>query len=272
MTTFAISVFNAYNNTMNNAYRTPIDACFINQKIQNPYQMMPLFESINSTSTYIKDTISELNHGTIIIAKHQSMGRGRYERKFESNKDVGIYCSFLLKDQITTNLLNLIHLKIVCALQYSIKQVFKVDTQIKWPNDLMINNRKCAGILIETNINMNTAKCDGLIIGFGLNIYKQNFTNSLKENATTLEDHSTFDLDRNKLIVHFFNHLHEFLYHTDIIPYYKKYMLPINSWVNLTLYNKKELVKIVDLDEYGQLIIQTKTNSLLTLFNDEITL
>lgn len=257
---------------MNNEYRTPIDASSINQKIQNPYHLMPLFESINSTSTYIKDNISDLNHGTIIIAKHQSMGRGRYDRKFESNNDAGIYCSFLLKDQLSANLSNLIHLKIVCALQYSIKQVFMVDTQIKWPNDLMINNRKCAGILIETNINMYTSKCDGLIIGFGLNIYKQNFNNSLKETATTLEDHSTFDLDRNKLIIHFFNHLHEFLYHTDIISYYKKYMLPINSWVNVTLNNSKELVKIVDLNEYGQLIVQTKTNSFLTIFNEEITI
>lgn len=257
---------------MNNAFRTAIDAKVINQKIENTYRMLPLFESIDSTSTYIKDNIFNLNHGTIVIAKHQSKGRGRYERKFESNNDAGIYCSFLMKDQLSSDLLKLIHLKIVCALQYSIKQIFSIDTLIKWPNDLILNNKKCAGILIETNINMQTRLCDGLIIGLGLNVYKQNFTHSLNNSATTLEDHSSHALDRNELISHFFNNLHVFLNHIDIVSYYKKHMLPINSWANLTLNNNKELVKIIDLDNNGQLIVQTRENILLTLFNDEITL
>lgn len=257
---------------MKNEIRIPIDVPYINQMLLNTYQIMPILETINSTSTFIKDNISELKHGTIVIAKHQSMGRGRFERNFESNYDAGIYCSFLLKDQLTPSLLNLIHLKIVCALHYSIEQIYAIKTQIKWPNDLIIERQKCAGILIETNINMESLKCDGLIIGFGLNVYMQDFTSTLNGSVTTLENHSKVNLNRNKLVIHFFNHLHEFLYHTNILTYYKKYMLPVNSWVNLTLNNNKELVKIIDLNASGQLIIQTETESFLTLFNEEISL
>ena len=245
-----------------------IDYLIKNNKSQ--YQYTPIFDSINSTSTYIKENQNELNDKTIIIAKRQTNGRGRYERNFVSNDDKGIYCSFLIKENIDQELLKFINLKCACALHYAIKTTFNIDTQIKWPNDLIINQKKCAGILIETQTLDN--KYSSIIIGFGLNIYKQEFDHSLKLIATTLEDYKDQNYNRNQLLIHFFNQLDQFLYHKDIIPYFKKHMIPLRSNVFMTLNNSKELVKILDLNDNGQLIIETKNNDVLTLFNEEISL
>lgn len=231
------------------------------------YTFYPIFDTIDSTNTYIKNNYNSLKNKAIILAKYQTNGRGRYDRNFLSNDNKGIYCSFLLKEDINMNLLNL---KIACALQYSIRTIFKLDTQIKWPNDLMINNKKCAGILIETQYNQNNL--EAIIVGFGLNIFKQDFNHELSEIATTLEDYKSQEYDRNQLLNTFFNTLDNFLSNIDTIEYYKNHMIPINTHVRLTINNKKETVKIIDINLDGQLIVETKNNTILTLFNEEITL
>lgn len=255
---------------MNNQNRISLNANFINQKLKDSYLLEPIFDSIMSTNTYIKENYAQLNHGSIIISKHQKSGRGRFNRTFESNDDVGIYCSFLLKDNLNKNILDYINLKIACALHHSIKQCFKIETQIKWPNDLIINQKKCAGILIESQINSVTNQYNCLIIGWGLNVYNQDFSESLRDSATTLEENSDNILDRNELIVHFFNNLSHFLYKVDIVEYYKQFMIPIGTWVQLSINRSKELVKIIDINSQGQLIVEKKDKTLLTLYNEEI--
>lgn len=231
------------------------------------YTFYPIFDTIDSTNTYIKNNYNSLKNKAIILAKYQTNGRGRYDRNFLSNDNKGIYCSFLLKEDINIDLLNL---KIACVLHYSIRTIFKLDTQIKWPNDLMINNKKCAGILIETQYNQNNL--EAIIVGFGLNIFKQDFNYELSEIATTLEDYKSQEYDRNQLLNTFFNTLDDFLSNISIIEYYKNHMIPKNTLVRLTINNKKEIVKIIDINLDGQLIVETKNNTILTLFNEEITL
>jgi BirA family biotin operon repressor/biotin-[acetyl-CoA-carboxylase] ligase len=246
-----------------------MNAEFINSNLSNLYSVLPIFDTIGSTNTYVKEHVDDLKHGSIILAKHQSQGRGRYERLFESKYDSGIYCTFLLKEDLETILPNL-SLKIACALHNSINDCYGIETKIKWPNDLLIDSKKCAGILIETHYDMNTNKLNAIVIGWGLNVYPQMFDDSLINVATSLNEHTEIELDRNQLLIHFFNHINHFLEHFDIINEYKKHMIPIGSWVNITINQTKEKVQILDIDLNGQLIIKRQNNTLLTLFNEEI--
>jgi BirA family transcriptional regulator, biotin operon repressor / biotin---[acetyl-CoA-carboxylase] ligase len=269
---FANRVLIPYNYNMIKQNRIPLNEDYINKKLSDPYKLEPIFDSISSTNTYVKENYHHLKHGTVIISKHQISGRGRFERSFESNDDVGIYCSFLLKDNLNKNILEHINLKVACALHSSIKHCFNIETQIKWPNDLILNHRKCAGILIETQMNVNSNQYDCLIIGWGLNVYNQDFSNSLKETATTLEENTDTILNRNDLIVHFFNNLNDFLTRIDIIDYYKEFMIPVGTWIKLSINNAKESVKIVNINSEGQLIVETENGSLIKLYNEEILL
>lgn len=231
------------------------------------YTFHPIFDTIDSTNTYIKNNYQSLKNKSVIVAKGQTNGRGRYDRNFLSNDNKGIYCSFVLKENLNIDLLNI---RIACALHDSIKTVFKIDTQIKWPNDIIINQKKCAGVLIETQYNQ--INLEAIIIGFGLNIFKQEFDSNLSKIATTLEDYRIQTFDCNQFLNTFFNKLDYFLYQINALDYFKKYMIPKDSLVNLTINKKKETVKIVDININGQLIVETLDNEKITLFNDEITL
>lgn len=269
VTLFANLLFFNYNGNVNTNNRTPLNADLINANLTNFYTVHPIFETIDSTNSYVKDHINELNHGSIILAKHQSLGRGRFDRTFESNTDCGIYCTFLLKDNLDS-VSKHINLKIACALHFSIKECFGINTKIKWPNDLTIDQKKCAGILIETHYTMSSNSLNSIIVGWGLNVYNQTFNDTIKLSATSLESNTNTELDRNKLIIHFFNHINDFLSKIDIIDYYKKHMIPIESWVKTTINNSKELVKILDIDKNGQLVVMLENNTVITLFNEEL--
>lgn len=269
VTLFANPIFFDYNGNVNIKNRTPLNAELINTKLTKGYTVYPVFETVSSTNTYVKEHIDELNHGSIILAKHQSLGRGRFDRTFESNADCGIYCTFLLKDNLDIASKQ-INLKIACALHFSLKECFGIDTQIKWPNDIIVDQKKCAGILIETHYRMSSNLMNAIIIGWGLNIYNQSFNDTIKHLATTLESHTNNELDRNKLIVHFFNHIDDFLTKIDIIDYYKKHMIPLGNSVKVTINNVKETVQILDINSNGQLVVKLENNTIIALFNEEI--
>jgi len=271
VTLFANLLFFDYNGNVNDKIRTPLNADLINANLTNFYTVYPIFETIDSTNSYVKEHIDDLDHGSIILAKHQSLGRGRFDRTFESNTDCGIYCTFLLKDDLDL-VSKQINLKIACALHFSIKECFGINTSIKWPNDLTIDLKKCAGILIETHYLMSSNSLNAIIVGWGLNVYNQTFSNMLKHLATSLEKHTNTELDRNKLIIHFFNHIDDFLSKVDIIDYYKKNMISIGSWVKITINNSKKSVKILDIDTNGQLVVMLENNTVITLFNEEISI
>ena len=117
---------------------------------------------------------------------------------------------------------------------------------------------------------MSSNSLNSIIVGWGLNVYNQTFNDTIKYSATSLESHTNTELDRNKLIIHFFNHINDFLSKIDIIDYYKKHMIPIESWVKITINNSKELVKILDIDTNGQLVVMLENNTVITLFNEEL--
>ncbi|NTW90607.1 MAG: hypothetical protein HGA35_01520 [Erysipelotrichaceae bacterium] len=80
MTKFANSVIFTYNMPMIRENKINYDLEYLIKNNKSQYQFTPIFDSIDSTSTYIKNNLNELNNKTIIIAKLQTKGRGRYDR------------------------------------------------------------------------------------------------------------------------------------------------------------------------------------------------
>jgi BirA family transcriptional regulator, biotin operon repressor / biotin---[acetyl-CoA-carboxylase] ligase len=124
-------------------------------------------EQIDSTNTYLKQKIKEgIYLNSIILAKHQLSGRGRGDNSWVSPKG-GIYLS------LSFPVKNDDHLYLIgpsCAVLLSkwIQKEFNVKTQIKWPNDLLFENKKLAGLLLEIVTNPENQKF--IVIGLGLNV------------------------------------------------------------------------------------------------------
>lgn len=124
------------------------------------------FDSINSTNTYLKNNSSSVKNGTIVIARRQETGKGQRNRKWNSDFG-GLYLS--IKIVLDRNE-DLYPFWIVASISISICEFLSyigLNARIKWPNDILIDNKKVAGILTE---NIFTENKIISIIGIGINI------------------------------------------------------------------------------------------------------
>lgn len=125
------------------------------------------FDTIDSTQNFaLKLSQRPHENGSIVIAKRQTKGRGRLNRRWVSPSG-GIWLSILLKPNFDLSYASLFPMATSLALAIAIEKTLKINTRLKWPNDLTINNRKVAGILIDAVIESN--KIEYLTIGVGIN-------------------------------------------------------------------------------------------------------
>lgn len=125
------------------------------------------FDTIDSTQNFaLKLSQRPHENGSVVIAKKQTKGRGRLNRKWVSPSG-GIWLSILLRPHFESTYTSLLPMATSLALAVAIEKKLKINTKLKWPNDLTINDRKVAGILIDAAIESN--KIDYLIIGVGIN-------------------------------------------------------------------------------------------------------
>ena len=128
------------------------------------------FECIDSTNTYAKKMAMQgAAEGTVIIAGHQTGGRGRLGRTFSSPAGMGIYLSVILRPDCLPE--ELMHLTCASAVAASdaVGRVFSSMPGIKWTNDLVLGKRKLGGILTELSVNPTTRKVDWAVVGIGIN-------------------------------------------------------------------------------------------------------
>ena len=125
------------------------------------------FDTINSTQNFAIELASRpQENGTIVIAEKQTQGRGRLSRKWTSPSG-GIWMSVILRPEFEVSTSTLFPIISSLALSLAIEKVLKIKPQIKWPNDLTINDKKVAGILVDASV--ESGKINYLILGVGIN-------------------------------------------------------------------------------------------------------
>ena len=125
------------------------------------------FEEIDSTQNFAQQIASDKKeNGAIIIAERQTAGRGRLDRKWATPKG-GISFSLIIHPKFDVSSSTLIPILCAVALSKSIKLVLGIETKVKWPNDIIMNGKKVAGILVDASFQANSI--DYLILGIGIN-------------------------------------------------------------------------------------------------------
>lgn len=127
------------------------------------------YEQLESTQVqahqFAKDNAA---NGTIVIADEQTASKGRMGRGWDSKKGKGIWMSFILRPDILPFQAPQLTLLTATVLASVIKDLTEVDPQIKWPNDILINNKKVAGILTEMQAEQDQVTY--IIVGIGINV------------------------------------------------------------------------------------------------------
>lgn len=148
------------------------------------------YQSVNSTMDVAKQKAKEdptlLKNGFVVLAKHQTAGRGTKRREWHSESQGGLYYTFVCNPS---------SLKVECAKDYQfsiafcikslIDSMFNVSCTIKYPNDIFLNNKKLAGILLETSSKSNDSFFDYFSIGIGINLNQKKFPAQLQTIATS---------------------------------------------------------------------------------------
>lgn len=143
------------------------------------------FDSLDSTNTEaLKQARQGADEGLCVVARQQTAGRGRHGRTWVSQKDAGLYFSIVLRPKFDTKFLPLITLMTGVAVHDSLQE-FGLKPDIKWVNDILVNEKKISGILAET-----TETNDGIavIVGIGINLKSSNFPPEVADTATSIEE------------------------------------------------------------------------------------
>ena len=179
------------------------------------------FEALASTMDSAMDlAMKGAPEGTLVVAETQTRGKGRLGRAWFSPKYKGIYLSLILKPDILPNQASVLTLLSAVAACEAIKEVCRQDAQIKWPNDIFLNNKKIGGILTE--MAAETDRVSFVVIGIGLNV--NNDKKSLISGASSLKEEIGEPVSRLQL-------LQEFLRRIEI---------------NYSLFRKKETAHILE--------------------------
>ena len=164
------------------------------------FENIEYIDVIDSTNKELKKDKYNLYNNYVLIANQQTNGTGRLTRTFVSNKDAGLYMSVRIKPQVSIKQLNNLTCVVAAIVSNSIEKQIKRLVDIKWVNDIYINNFKIAGILVESKINFNTNNFEYLIIGIGINLYQQEFDADLSKTASNIEKETRIKISKEQLI------------------------------------------------------------------------
>jgi len=143
------------------------------------------FSRISSTNDYAKELgRREAPEGTLVVAEAQEAGRGRLGRTWASPAGVGLYVSLLLRPPLPPLELPRLTLTVAVAVARALERTTGVRPGIKWPNDLLLEGRKLAGILTE--LETEAERIRYLVVGLGLNVNTPVFPPELADTATSL--------------------------------------------------------------------------------------
>jgi BirA family transcriptional regulator, biotin operon repressor / biotin---[acetyl-CoA-carboxylase] ligase len=222
------------------------------------------YEVVDSTNTIAKRIGKESgNHGVLVLAKSQSAGRGRLGRDWESPKNEGIWMSLILQPSIDISNASMLTLVAALAVNKGIRKVTKLDSLIKWPNDIIINGKKVCGILTEMSTSKNTLEC--IVVGVGINVSNRAFDQEIKDKATSLSGEGGNPFSHiqliNEIMVCLEYYYEVFLRTQSLKELAKEY--------NSTLVNIDKTVKILErgneytgvalgINETGELLVRTE--------------
>jgi BirA family biotin operon repressor/biotin-[acetyl-CoA-carboxylase] ligase len=156
------------------------------------------FESLPSTNTELARQASEgAVEGLSIVADEQTAGRGRLQRAWSSPKGAGLYFSVLLQPVIAPEQWPLIVFAAALAVGDALSEACDVNTDIKWPNDLLSGERKICGILAES---VDTPTGRAVIVGIGINLTARAYPPELASVATSVAEASGRAPERETLL------------------------------------------------------------------------
>lgn len=212
--------------------------------------------------------------GLVVIADHQSAGRGRSGHDWDTESGMGLAISVLLQPEVNDESLSIVTLVSALAVARALKQTCGIQSKIKWPNDLVCRGRKVCGILTELEIIGNSKS---IILGVGINVNQKSFPRELDDKATSLFIETGKAVDREELMKQFAESLE---YYYSIFLKTGDMSALVDEYNDLLINNDRE-VRVLDpsenitgiakgIDKQGHLLVETEDGVMHSIYAGEV--
>ncbi|MGM0438523.1 MAG: biotin--[acetyl-CoA-carboxylase] ligase [Bacillota bacterium] len=219
------------------------------------------YSQVNSTNKIASELAAYgANEGTVVIAERQVSGRGRRGRVWHSS-DKGLWFSVILRPEIKISESHFLIINASLAVYYALKS-YGIETEIKWPNDILYKNKKVCGILSE--MNSSSGNLNYIVTGIGINVNQKKFPDELKDKAVSLYNIQGAKIDKFELL-------------TDILFYFENFYFKflngeneklLEEWKSkISLLGKEIIVKSDGKEYFGKAVDIAKDGRLILLTN-----
>lgn len=224
------------------------------------------FDVIDSTNKKAKElAMLGAKHGTLVVSNEQTAGKGRYGRSFESPKDSGIYMSLILRpEELSYSNPTIITAYAAVIVSETIEELTGKKIGIKWVNDLFYQDKKVCGILTEAVTDFESGQIEWIVLGMGINISTNEaiFSEEVRNKAGAIFNENETAVNRNQLVAKLLEGLlkrHVQLSKSELMSEYKNKSIVLDKKVMIQQGQDSYMVRITDIDEEGQLIIETES-------------
>ncbi len=170
---------------------------------------LEIWDSIDSTNKRVRQLGEEnADAGALIIAKSQTAGKGRRGRSWEAPADSALLFSLLLRPLCHPERVSMVTLVTALAVSAALDEAVGIQTQIKWPNDIVHDKKKLCGILTE--MSMQGEQICYVAVGIGINVTMDQFPEELSDKATSLYLDTGKIFDRSKILALTLKHFEEY--------------------------------------------------------------
>jgi len=237
------------------------------------------FKEIDSTNIKAKELAEEgAPEGTVVIAEKQVKGKGSKGRTWLSPEGDGIYASLILRPAMAPSGAPKITLMTAVAITEALLSLVQIKITIKWPNDILIKGKKLAGILTEIAADMDAV--DYIIVGLGLNVNTplQNFSEELKDLATSIYIETGEPFSRTRLVRAYLEYFEKYYKmfkannFTPIMNRWKQLSNIIGQKIIVDVIGKRHVGEVTNIDYEGVLILKDDKGGFQRIFSGDITL
>ena len=202
------------------------------------------YASLPSTNTEAARLAAQgAEEGLCIVADEQTAGRGRLQRSWLSPKGAGIYFSTLLRPLIPLDQWPLITFVAALAVSDALRVACDLETDIKWPNDLLAGERKICGILAEA---IETPQGRGVVVGIGINLTKEAFQADLTNVAISVEEATTRHPEKESILAALVNAIADWYSTLQETGGQRKIL---EAWVARSSYAEGKWVRVINGDD-----------------------
>lgn len=237
-------------------------------------ERMEIQDELISTNIRAKElALQGAPHGTAVLARRQTGGRGRFGRSFYSPENSGVYISFILRPDLPAERAVMITSMAAVAVARAMERVADVKASIKWVNDVYLGAKKACGILCEAGLDFESGQMQYVVAGIGVNVGKMDFPPELQDVATSIANECGGAVSRSRFCAELINEMNALYPELESGAFMEESRARSNvigREIFILRGAERYPATAVNIDDSGALVVRRENGALETLHSGEI--